>query len=58
MDLSLSAEFELTKISEQIRNTQDIEELRELAIQVVEVNFRLRQHVMDLIAIGWLPNHE
>ena len=50
----LATEFEQVKMIDNVKRINDIEELREIAIRLIELNFGLREQFAAMITKGWL----
>ncbi len=54
----LSREFQVKVFTDQIRALKDIDQVKEVAVQMMKLNFQRRDWVADQIKRGLLPTDE
>lgn len=52
----LATEFEQIKMIEGVKRVKDLDQLKEITIRLIEVNFGLREQFASMIVKGWLHN--
>lgn len=52
----LATEFEQVKMIDSVRRVKDLDQLKEITIKLIDVNFGMREQFKRMITKGWLHN--
>jgi hypothetical protein len=52
----LATDFERVRLIRSVDRINDLEELKKIAVRLIEVNYGMREQFKSLIVKGWLHN--
>ena len=52
---AVARKFEKHLMTERIKKLDNIDDVKEVAIELVDVNFRMRLQVVEMARMGWTP---
>lgn len=55
---SLAREFEATVMKSRVNGLEDIEEVKQVARSLIDLNMGMKEQVIKMINLGWLPGGE
>ena len=52
---AVARKFEQFLMTERIKKLDDIDDVKRVAIELVDVNFKMRLQVVEMARMGWTP---
>lgn len=53
---ALAREFEATRLKQQVTALDNVDDLRQVAIKLIDLNFQIKRQVAEWVKIGWLQS--